>query len=111
VLESIYITIGSAVTFTFPSGITVYPFVQLFSAPAGTNTFTPIPATIVMPTTGYGGSVPSNTTRAASLSNIGISFSAGTRILIAGQMEIRGASSLSQQYYFYFTGGLDLRGQ
>ncbi|MDR2659876.1 MAG: hypothetical protein LBC27_07820, partial [Spirochaetaceae bacterium] len=109
VLESIYITIGSAITFTFPAGISVYPFVQIFTAPPSGNTFTPIPSIKLVPSVGYSGPVPSNTTRAVSLSQIGVSLSAGTRILIGGQIQIIGSSSLSQQYYFYFTGGLALR--
>jgi hypothetical protein len=107
VLENLYITIGSAITFTFPAGITVYPFVQLFVANSDSNTFEPLVK--LVPSLGYDGSVSSNTTRTASLSQIGASLSAGTRILIGGQMQISGSGSLSQQYYFYFTGGISLR--
>jgi hypothetical protein len=109
VIESLYITIGSAITFTFPAAITVYPFVQIFAASPDSNTFMPIPSTKLVPANGYSGFVPSNTMRTASLSQIGAPLSAGARILIGGQMEIDGSSALAQQYYFYFTGGIALR--
>jgi hypothetical protein len=109
IIENIYVDIGTYINFTFPSGITVFPFVQLFMAAPASNTFTAIPQTKVMPTAGFSETVPANTMRSASLREIGVSVSAGTRLLIAGQMQINGSGALTQNYYFYHTGGIALR--
>jgi hypothetical protein len=108
-IESIYVTLATWVSFTFPVSMSVYPYLQLFTAPAESNVFTPVAQTRIMPTAGFSGTVPANTTRAAFVSNIGLTLPAGTRILIGGLMQIIGSSSLAQNYYFYFTGGIALR--
>jgi hypothetical protein len=109
VVESIYMTVNTYVSFTFPAGITVYPFLQLYTAAAGTNIFFPISATKLPLPTGYGGTVPANTPQAASVQQLDLPLAAGTRLLIGGHMEITGAGTLAHSYYFYFTGGIALR--
>jgi hypothetical protein len=109
VIENIYVTFNTIVDYTFPSGLTVYPFLQLYTASSDSNTFTPIETTKVAVDTGYSGTVPSHTSRAASLKQLNLSLSAGTRILIGGQMEARGSANLARDYYFYITGGISLR--
>jgi hypothetical protein len=109
VIENVYITVGNWGTFTVPSGITVYPFVQLFTALPESNTFMPMSSSKTLPTTGFSGATPINTMRAGFKSQIGVSLVAGMRILIGGQMQIGGSGSLSHKYYFYFTGGIALR--
>jgi hypothetical protein len=106
VIESIYITVGNFGTFTVPSGMTVYPLVQLFAALPESNTFTPIALSKTLPVTGFSGTTQANTMRAGSNSQIGVSLVAGMRLLIGAQMQITG--NLSQRYYFYFTGGIAL---
>jgi hypothetical protein len=109
VVESIYMTVSTRVDYTFPQGLTVYPFMQLYVAAPSINTFTPIPTTKLIVNTGYSGATPSHTTRAASLRQIGLTLIAGIRILIGGHMEIAGSGTLNRDYNFYFTGGISLR--
>jgi hypothetical protein len=108
VIENIYVVFNTYVSFTFPDGITVYPFLCLYSAASDDNTFAPLLSTKLRPDTGYSGSVPKHTTRTASVQGIGLSLLAGTRILIGAQMEISGSSNLGRSYYFYFNGGIGL---
>jgi hypothetical protein len=105
-LESIYLTVNTSVVFTFPPGITAYPFIQLYTAPPDSNTFTPAPATKTVVNTGYSGYTPSHTAIAASRQNIGLPLSAGTQILIGGHMETAGSAALLRDYHFSFTGGV-----
>jgi hypothetical protein len=109
IIESVYVNVISVVSFTFPSGIDVYPFVELFIADPASNIFTALPQTKTVPSDGFNGQVPADTVNEASLSQIGVLLNAGTRILIGGQMQIIGSGPLSQNYYFYFTGGIALR--
>jgi hypothetical protein len=109
VIENIYVTFNTFVTFTFPNGFTVYPFVQLYTASPSSNTFTPISTAKAAADTGYSGTVQAYTPQTGFLKRIGLSLTAGTRILIGGQMEIIGGGNLARTYYFYFTGGIGLR--
>jgi hypothetical protein len=109
VIENIYVTFNTYLDFTLPSGITVYPFLQLYTASPASNTFAPLSMTKLAVNTGYSGRVQARTARAASVSQIGLTLPAGTRVLIGGQMEIIGTSNLAQSYNFYLTGGIALR--
>jgi hypothetical protein len=109
VIENICVTFNTIIDYTFPPGLTVYPFLQLYSADPDSNVFTPIAETQVIVTEGYSGAVPSHTPSEASLRQIGVPVSAGTRILIGGHMTTAGTTNLSRDYYFYFTGGISLR--
>jgi hypothetical protein len=109
VIENICVTFNTIVDYTFPQGLTVYPFLQLYTAPPDSNVFAPVAETKLAVNVGYSGTVLSHTPRAASLQQLGLSLSAGTRILIGGHMETAGGSGLSRDYYFYFTGGISLR--
>jgi hypothetical protein len=109
VIESIYICIGNFKDETFSPGITVYPFVQLFTAPLEGNNFAPLPLSKTVPATGFSGTVKENVMLAASNSQIGVALTAGTRVFIGGQMEITGGGNLEQRHYFYFSGGIALR--
>ncbi|MDR1615842.1 MAG: hypothetical protein LBR98_02370 [Syntrophomonadaceae bacterium] len=109
VIENIYVTFNTYVDFTFPAGITVYPFLQLYIAHPASNTFAPLSMTKLVANTGYSGTIPAHTPRAASVLQMGITLTAGTRILIGGQMEIKGSGNLNQNYYFYSTGGIAIR--
>jgi hypothetical protein len=109
IIESIYATINSSVTFTFPSGMSVYPFVRLYAADASTNTFSPLAGTETTVSSGYSGAVPANTPRVAATPQIGLYLPAGTRLLIGGAMSVSGTATLSQKYFFYFTGGIAVR--
>jgi hypothetical protein len=111
-LENIYMTVNSRATFTFPSGITVRPFLELYTAAPDSNVFTPVPSTKLTVQPGYsGGPIPSNTAQAASVRQIGLQLTAGTRVLIGGHLEISGTGPLLHTYYFYFTGGIALKQQ
>jgi hypothetical protein len=110
VIESIYVTLGSSITYTFPAGSITYPYVQLYSAESGSNTFSPLPQSIAFPSQGYSGAVPANTLQTAMATQPTTSLAAGTRILITGEMAINGGTASKQRsYYFYFTGGIGLR--
>jgi hypothetical protein len=109
VIENIYVTFNTIVDYTFPPGLTVYPYLQLYTADQTDNVFTPIAETQVIANEGYSGTVPSHTPRSASLRQIGVPLSAGTRILIGGHMMTAGTANLTRDYYFYFTGGISLR--
>jgi hypothetical protein len=108
ILESIYADMSTRVALTLPSGITVYPFVQLFVAAPGSNTFVAIPQARALPSIGFSGTVPAQAMREASVRNIGLRLSIGMRILIGGQMRIGGSSSLAHTYNFHYTGGIGL---
>jgi hypothetical protein len=108
-IESVYATICTGSDITFPGGLFVYPFVQLYAAKPISNTFTSLPNTAVIPQVGLSGTVLANTTRAASKTQIGLSVTTGTRILICGQIQIRGTGNLAHNYSFNFTGGIALR--
>jgi hypothetical protein len=109
VIENIFVTFNTYVDVAFSAGITVYPFLQLYTARPDSNTFTPLSMTKLEVNTGYSGRVPARTPRAASVLQIGLNLSAGTRVLIGGQMEIVGSGNLLQTYYFYLTGGIAIR--
>jgi hypothetical protein len=109
VIESVYITVGTLADFNFPSGVTVYPFVQLFAATDESNVFTQIPDTKTVVSAGYSGFVPGNTMRTAFTSQIQAPLSAGTRILIGGAIQLSGSGNLARSYYIYYTGGIGLR--
>jgi hypothetical protein len=109
VIENIYMTVNIPALFTFPAGIVVRPFLQLYTAAPDSNTFVSLPATKLSLKTGYSGSVPANTPQSASVQQIGLRLTAGTRLLIGGHMEITGTGSLAHSYLFHFTGGIALR--
>jgi hypothetical protein len=107
IIENIYVTFNTYTTYTFPSGITVYPFLQLYAAPPADNTFVPLSVTRVT-ANGYSGAVPSHTPRTASIKQLGITLPAGIRILIGGQIRTSGTGTLAQSYNFYYTGGISI---
>ncbi|MDR2091226.1 MAG: hypothetical protein LBP62_06250, partial [Clostridiales bacterium] len=109
VIENIYATVNTFIAFTFPSGITVYPFLQLYAAAPESNIFVPISTTKLTVKNGYSGAVAARTPRAISLGGINLQLIAGIRLLIGGHMEIRGSGALARNYYFYFTGGIAIR--
>jgi hypothetical protein len=109
IIENIYINVGNLTDFTPPSGTTVYPFVELFTAAPASNIFTALPQTKVVPSAGFTGLTYANTMRAGSVSQMNVRLTAGTRILIGGQMQTTGSGALTQTHYFYFTGGIALR--
>jgi hypothetical protein len=108
VFKNIYVTFNTIIDYTFPSGLTIYPVLQLYTAPADSNIFMPVAST-KLAAQGYSGVVPSHTPQAASLRQIDLFLSEGTRIFIGGYMEAHGSVSLSRDYYFYFTGGISLQ--
>jgi hypothetical protein len=109
VIVSIYMTVGVLVDFTFPTGLTVYPYVELFVASSESNVFSPIPQTRTMLSKGYSGTILSSTMHAASTKQIGLTLPAGMRILIGGGIVITGTVNLARSYYIYYTGGIGLR--
>jgi hypothetical protein len=109
ILENVYINVGPLTNFTFPTGLTVYPFVELFAAAPASNVFTALPQTKTVPASGFSGAVTANTMLVASVNQIGVQLTAGTRIIISGQMQITGSGVLFQNYYFHYTGGIALR--
>jgi hypothetical protein len=109
IIESIYITAGTRVTYTFPTANAVFPFVQLYVAAPGSNAFVPIPTARVTTSIGFSGSTPAGSMLAASRTGINVQLAAGMRILIGGGMQITGTGTLQQNYYMYFTGGIALR--
>jgi hypothetical protein len=109
VIERIYATVGNRSVVVVPGGVTMYPFVQLLSAAAGSNTFTPMPATITIPASGLSGTVAANTMLAASTAQLNLALPAGTRILICGAMQTAGSGVLLHSYYMYYTGAIALR--
>jgi hypothetical protein len=108
IIESIYATVSSTVNYTFPTGITVYPYVQLYQAQDVSNTFTPMSMTAFV-TQGYSGYTPANTLRRAVTTQPTSVIPAGTRILITGAMTAIGTGTLQRNDYFTFTGGIALR--
>jgi hypothetical protein len=109
VIENIYVTFNTIIDYTFPAGLTVYPFLQLYTAPPDSNIFTPVATTKLAVKMGYSGVVPSHTPRAAFLRQINLPLSAGIRIMIGNHMETAGNAKLAWDYYFYCTGGIALR--
>jgi hypothetical protein len=107
-IENVYADISSAAVFTVPTGITAYPFVQLYIASPGNNTFVAIPNAKAIPSTGYSGSVPAGTTRRAFTKQLSLQLFAGMRVLIVGQMQTSGSGTLLQNFYFHYTGGIAL---
>jgi hypothetical protein len=108
VIESIYATFGALAAFTLPSESAATPYVQLYSAPSDSNTFSPLAQTIAAPTQAYSGHIAINTLRTAAVTQQTAPLPAGTRILIVGALSISG-TPLQQSYYFYFTGGIGIR--
>jgi hypothetical protein len=108
-IENIYMTAGTASNITFPSGLTAYPVVQLYVSPPASNTFVALPGTAVIPRTGFSGYTAANTIRTASVTQVGISITAGTRAFIGGRLQTSGSANPAQNYNFNFTGGLALR--
>jgi hypothetical protein len=111
VINSVYATFGVPVAYTFPSGITVYPYIQLYSAPAGANTFTPLSQTMTATTQGFSGATVANTLRTAGSTQTTGTLPAGTRILITGGMRVTssGTATVARSDYFYFTGGVGIK--
>jgi hypothetical protein len=108
VIENIYATVGLPATLTFPNGLTVRPYIQIYSAPSNSNTFTPLPLAAAFVTQGYSGQVAANTLRTAESSLQTTPLAAGTRILIVGAMQTEGTAVLLQSYHFYLTGGISI---
>ncbi|MDR0697282.1 MAG: hypothetical protein LBF68_07130 [Christensenellaceae bacterium] len=104
-IMSIYMTATNKTTITYPAGITVYPFIELFIAPEGTNTFSAMPTTITMPSFGYKDITSAGINRSGSRININLRLSAGTRVLIVGQMQVTGTSTI-RSYSYLFSGGI-----
>jgi hypothetical protein len=71
--------------------------------------FVPLSSTKTVPLQGLKGNTPAETMLSASTTQLNIRLAAGIRLLIGGQMQITGNSSLQQTYYFYYTGGIALR--
>jgi hypothetical protein len=110
IIENIYATICSMSSYTLPSGVTTYPYIQLYSSTPESNIFAPIPQSRAMVTQGYSGSVPAETVRFASSTTPSSVFPAGTRILIIGEMLNTGpAGALERSGNFNFTGGIGVR--
>lgn len=109
IIKSIYITVGTWGEANFETRV-VYPFLQLYSTTATSNTFTPIPGTIVEPEQGIGpGSVPRATTQAAFKNDLEVKLEAGTRLAIGGLMRVENENSIfPRDYYLYFTGGIGM---
>ncbi|MDR0751007.1 MAG: hypothetical protein LBF12_00245 [Christensenellaceae bacterium] len=107
-INNIYMTVTNKNTLTYPAGITVYPFVELFIAPEGTNTFTAIPYTSTMANGGYKDITVAGVNRSASKTNLNIKLAAGTRLLIVGLIQITGATT-TRAYSYYFSGGLSMQ--
>lgn len=108
-LTSLYITVGNWAAFVLPPTDTlVYPYVQIYAAPAGSNTFFPIEGAVAKPEQGIDPSFAvASTMRAASVDGLNINLRAGTRIAICGMMEITGDNT-ARNYYLYYTGGIGM---
>jgi hypothetical protein len=109
VIDSIYASFSNVTAFTVPAGVSASPEIQLYTAAPGSMTFTPLAGTETLPAAGLSGQNPAFTTLSASRSNIGITLSAGTRILIGGQMVLSGSPLQTLSYYFFFSGAISIR--
>jgi hypothetical protein len=109
VLESIYLTVASHSGCKCQEGAACLPFVQLFTAPPGSNRFTALPQTQTAPATGYSGKAPGGELRAASVRDLGIPLPAGTRVLIVGMIRFTGGDTPPRSSYYNFSGGIALR--
>lgn len=106
-INSVYATVGNYGSFS-PAG-SVYPYIQLYSADAGSNYFTPLTDAAAIPTQGIGPGLflPADIMRPASKDGLNIQLLAGTRIAIGGLMKITGDTGV-RDYYLYFTGGVGM---
>jgi hypothetical protein len=111
VIESISATIGAASDFVSLDGITVYPYVQLYSASNDSNVFTPLQQAVAFPSQGYSGDIPANTLRYATTTQPTTILPAGTRILIVGKLltTSTGTESMQLNHPCYFSGGIGIR--
>jgi hypothetical protein len=110
-IEYIYADIDTWASVALPVGINVYPFVQLFTAPPGSNVFVSIPQAIAIPSTGFSGSVAPNIIKTAYSNQIGVKLTAKTRLLIGGEIQITGSGGLARDYSFSYTGGIAMRSE
>jgi hypothetical protein len=109
IIEAVYLTVGVGGTPVFPGGITVYPFVQLFAASPGDNNFSVLSQTKTVPLQGFSGTAAPGAAISAVNQQINTPLCAGTRILIAAQLMIKGNCCLQRGDNFYYSGGIALR--
>ena len=113
-LDSITVTAGCVGKLYPPypeRDVAVYPYIQIYTANAGSNTFFPLPGAFAKPASGIlPETADANTLCEAHKMDLNIKLPAGTRITIGGMMELPGDHRV-RDYPLFFTGGLGMTRQ
>jgi hypothetical protein len=107
-IDNLYGDMSTTSAWTPASNVTLY--IAIATAQSGSNTFTIIPSSVTPISVPYvqGTSYPAYTSRTASATGLGISVTAGTRIMIIGGMLTSGGTQ-ALTLPFSYTGGMSLR--